>query len=106
MPLYLLLWLLAVIVTKSGFALFEHHTIGVDKIVRSLLFLPKWGGDGTVTMPVLFVGWTLNYEMMFYVGFAACLLLPAADMRLWFGCAGIVALWLGAMVSDNAYLLY
>jgi len=34
--------------------------------VFSILFLPYIAADGSMT-PVLFPGWTLNYEMMFYV---------------------------------------
>lgn len=105
-PLYWVLTLFAVAITQFGISLFGHTSISAEHIIRSLLFLPQWGADGRSTVPVLFVGWTLNYEMMFYAGFAACLLLPTAEMRLWAGCAGIAALWLAALVSDNAYLVY
>lgn len=43
-------------------------------LVRSLFFVPYVRGDGAM-MPLLFLGWTLNYEMLFYVIFAAALLL-------------------------------
>lgn len=39
----------------------------------SLLFVPFYKESGT-TNPILFVGWTLNYEMYFYVVLALCLL--------------------------------
>ena len=38
---------------------------------RSLLILPKWGTDW---WPIIFPGWTLNYEALFYVAFGLCLL--------------------------------
>ena len=38
-------------------------------LLASLLFIPFQRGDGTVR-PVVFVGWTLNFEMAFYVLFA------------------------------------
>ncbi|UAK24426.1 acyltransferase family protein [Sphingomonas nostoxanthinifaciens] len=41
-------------------------------LVRSLLFIPFRKVNGLV-QPVLFVGWTLNYEMFFYLLFAAAL---------------------------------
>lgn len=45
-------------------------------LIKSLLFIPYARIDGTV-QPVLFLGWTLNFEAFFYVLFAFGLLLPA-----------------------------
>jgi len=42
--------------------------------IASFLFLPSFDGAGLVR-PVLHVGWTLSYEMLFYVIFAAALFL-------------------------------
>jgi exopolysaccharide production protein ExoZ len=44
-------------------------------LLRSLFFLPYVNAQG-VMLPVLPLGWTLNYEMFFYAAFAAFLLLP------------------------------
>ncbi len=44
-------------------------------LVRSLMFIPFDKGQGRI-QPVLFLGWTLNYEMFFYLVFALSLLLP------------------------------
>lgn len=46
------------------------------QIVGSYLFWPMVSTQDVV-QPVYSLGWTLNYEMLFYVLFAACLLLPA-----------------------------
>jgi exopolysaccharide production protein ExoZ len=43
-------------------------------LARSLLFIPYVRADG-VMMPLLFLGWTLNYEMLFYVIFAMALMI-------------------------------
>lgn len=54
-------------------------SVGVDHLVRSLLFLPAnvtQPGNPFLPSPVLGVGWTLNLEMYFYVIFAIGLLLP------------------------------
>ena len=45
------------------------------QLLKSLFFIPFERGDGTVH-PTVFVGWTLNYEMMFYALFALGMLLP------------------------------
>lgn len=47
----------------------------VDGLVESLLFIPFEKYHGQV-QPILFLGWTLNYEMFFYCIFALSLLLP------------------------------
>lgn len=43
---------------EKNFSLFD--------LIKSLLFIP-YGSDGTVSPPVLGVGWTLNYEILFYL---------------------------------------
>lgn len=45
------------------------------EIAASYLFLPYQRVDGLV-QPVFSLGWTLNYEMFFYVLFGLCLALP------------------------------
>lgn len=49
---------------------------GLVQIASSYLFWPSVSTAGLV-QPVYSLGWTLNYEMLFYVLFAAGLLLPA-----------------------------
>ena len=47
-----------------------------ERLVKSWFFIP-YNDDGVLPIhPVLGVGWTLNYEMAFYLVFAACLVLP------------------------------
>ena len=48
---------------------------GVGYIVRSYAFIPAARPDGLLE-PAYGLGWTLNYEMFFYLWFAACLWLP------------------------------
>jgi peptidoglycan/LPS O-acetylase OafA/YrhL len=45
------------------------------ELAKSLTFIPFQKNNGLVA-PVLFVGWTLNYEMFFYLLFALGLALP------------------------------
>lgn len=60
LPLY---WLLTA--TLAGFGGYT-----VTHVAASFLFIP------TSKVPVLYVGWTLNFEMMFYLTFSVFLLLP------------------------------
>ncbi|MCJ2072359.1 acyltransferase [Methylobacterium sp. J-030] len=50
-----------------------------DYLIQSLLFLPF--SRGGYIEPLNSVGWTLNYEMFFYVVFAGLLLVPALGQR-------------------------
>ena len=44
-------------------------------LIKSLLFIPAQNPSGIGLYPLLNVGWTLNYEMAFYLVFAAALFL-------------------------------
>lgn len=62
-------------------------------VLRSLLFLPHRDAVGLIA-PLIVPGWTLNYEMFFYLLFAGGLLAPAA-IRPWMVTAvlaGLVAI--------------
>ena len=71
-------WLLTT-VTVAGLillpGLFNSRSLDWPWIAASYLFIP-WSGPGGAVAPPLGPGWTLNYEMYFYVIFAALLLLP------------------------------
>ena len=61
------------------------------QIAASYAFLPVAGPDGDM-QPIYSLGWTLNYEMFFYLVFAAAIVLP----RTW--AVGTVAFALGTFV--------
>jgi exopolysaccharide production protein ExoZ len=74
-PLY---WIATAVAVGSTYVVpgfFYQSTRDVPIILKSLLFIPQFGVDGGV-FPVLFQGWTLQYEMFFYALFALCLLAP------------------------------
>jgi exopolysaccharide production protein ExoZ len=66
--LYTTLFLALYWVTPSSFRTF---TTDLPHILGSYLFVPYPRPDGLVDAPVVFVGWTLNLEMVFYLVFAA-----------------------------------
>lgn len=57
------------------------------ELLKSLFFIPFVKASG-ITQPLLFIGWSLNYEMFFYVALALGLLLHKR-LGVWIG-AGIV----------------
>jgi len=52
-------------------SLVQNTTADLSDLVRSLLFIPFYKGQEV--QPVLFLGWTLNLEMFFYLAFALSL---------------------------------
>jgi exopolysaccharide production protein ExoZ len=67
------------------------------QVLASFLFLPR-GGEA----PIVNVGWSLNFEMMFYVVFAAALTLPR-HYALICVAAGITALGLTGLSAPYAF---
>jgi len=73
-PLY---WLMTLVVFTGAVLkpdLFNSTTANVGELLKSLLFIPYQKESGQM-YPMLFVGWTLNYEMLFYAVSALALLL-------------------------------
>ncbi|KQP88028.1 acyltransferase [Methylobacterium sp. Leaf117] len=80
-PLY---WLLTIAI--FAIAVLQPQLLGATKaslsnLVNSLAFWPYLRDDGKVA-PLLFLGWTLNYEMMFYAVFALCLFIKDLNLRV------------------------
>jgi len=77
-PLYWLATLAMLAGSLLAPAAFHTLRYSAATVVESLLFIPHWSlafpGNA---WPVLVPGWTLNYEMFFYVLFALSLALPA-----------------------------
>ena len=66
-------------------------------VVASFLMLPQ---DGP---PLLLVGWTLVYEMYFYLIFAAGILLPRSLMPFFLGFWGILTALAGLLAQTNPF---
>jgi exopolysaccharide production protein ExoZ len=76
-PLYWLVTLGLALIALAGLKPIGIVELRPDYVVQSLLFLPF--SRGGYVEPLNSVGWTLNYEMFFYAGFAALLLV--SDLR-------------------------
>lgn len=70
-------WIVTSIMVLGAMAgLFPNLVLDAPHVIGSYLFMPVPSPNGGALWPVLVQGWTLNYEMFFYVAFAATLLLP------------------------------
>jgi peptidoglycan/LPS O-acetylase OafA/YrhL len=87
---------LAVMVLAGEFVL--HARFSLLTTVMSYLFLPTRNSDGNL-FPLLGVGWTLNFEMLFYLLFAVALFLRVSVFRF----VGVVLFLLaaGALFRKN-----
>lgn len=74
-PLYWLLTSVAVAVMLIAPQLLQTTRFGAFHVIASYLFLMVHNPSGLIE-PVLTVGWTLNYEMLYYVIFGLTLVLP------------------------------
>jgi len=108
-PLYWLLTTLLVVGALVAPKLFPNLRIDLPFVAGSYLFVPMRppGATGADPIwPVLVQGWTLNYEMFFYVLFSVCLFLrPSlrlAALSLTLLCCVIAGLFYG---GSNALVL-
>jgi len=82
-PLYWLLTTLLVILALAAPHLFRTIVVSPGSYVLSLLFIPFHNaGQEQALVPLLVVGWTLNYEMFFYALFALALWLRRERLAL------------------------
>lgn len=89
-PLY---W--AVTLVAAGLAIFVPGAfpamqVTAEALIKSLFFVPYRDPQGLIA-PLIVPGWTLNYEMFFYVLFAAGLLAPPR-LRPWLVTGALAAL--------------
>ncbi|MEQ9505710.1 MAG: acyltransferase [Hyphomonas sp.] len=103
-PLYWFATVLAVILALARPWTFTNADISVESILASFMFIPAENLEG-VLMPVLFVGWTLNFEMAFYVCFALSLLAPVRARPLLLSVM-IVGGMLAAMAFGNGVITF
>ncbi|ASQ46451.1 acyltransferase family protein [Legionella clemsonensis] len=74
-------------------------------LLKSLLFLPAKNPSGIGFFPLLTVGWTLNYEMVFYLIFAFTLLFPF-KFRLVATTVGLLLLIFVTHKAGHDFLFY
>ena len=69
-PLYWAATTLFLLITLTARSVVTEGAGSLANILMSYAFLPSRGADGAI-QPIYSLGWTLNYEMFFYVVFAA-----------------------------------
>jgi len=99
LPLYYLLTFGVFAIALLAPQLLNSTTANPEHLAKSLLFIPYEGADGLV-QPLLFLGWTLNYEMFFYLIFSLSILAGRHRVLL---CTSVIFVLLAAgLVTDTA----
>jgi exopolysaccharide production protein ExoZ len=89
-PLYWAVTLVTAAVAVLIPGAFPTMQVTLEAVLKSLLFVPHRDPHGLIA-PLIVPGWTLNYEMFFYLIFAAGLLAPTR-LRPWLVSAALLAL--------------
>ena len=76
-PLYWALTSITVLVMLAAPTLVQSGKLDLQHVITSYLFVASQHPVTQLMEPILVPGWTLNYEMFFYVVFALCLPLRA-----------------------------
>jgi exopolysaccharide production protein ExoZ len=101
-PLYWFYTVLKIVMVLALPALALRTRLEPDHILASFFFVPytsPWG----IVQPVLPVGWTLNFEMLFYALFAIAIALNF--QRLLFCCAAFGVLYIAAHLTADVTVL-
>ena len=103
-PLYYLFTTLMVITLLVLPDAAKETMLDPKQILSSYGFVPYERHDGRVA-PVLSLGWTLNYEMLFYALFAVCLALPYRHLTITSMLIGLGAIG-GLVAFESAQLTF
>ncbi len=82
-PIYWLLTIISATIALVVPHLLKSTVFDIEHLIYSLLFIPHLNpaSNGDITSPVIIPGWTLNFEMFFYLVFALCLFIKPLISR-------------------------
>ena len=102
-PLY---WIATAVMVAGGLAgLFPSMRLDAFHVFGSFAFIPHFSPSDGGLWPVLVQGWTLNYEMFFYVLFAAFLSLSSGRRLAVMACLFVGLVGLGLLFAPESAAL-
>ncbi|EXS72005.1 hypothetical protein BF95_10715 [Sphingobium sp. Ant17] len=106
-PLYWAVIFITALLSLILPTIFRTTEFSLPLIIKSMLFIPYYSpGDGTIT-PFVKLGWTLNFEMFFYVCFAVTYALTGSARAILLSVFFISLVLLGLFInSDNVYFKF
>lgn len=97
-PLYWVFTALFICAASLLPSIVNHSELDPVHIIKSFLFIPAWHPTQAMVLPVYTLGWTLNYEMFFYLVFGLCLFVNNAPSRFICVVTLLVALSIAGLV--------
>ena len=105
-PMYYLLTILVFLVALIAPRLLGSTTASLNELLKSIFFIPFKKSSGEI-QPVLFLGWTLNYEMFFYTLFAIILTVNSTSKRIIILTISLITLVVfGIIINKNSTALF
>lgn len=102
-PLYWMLTTCLLVVIVFAPNLLSSTTLNFTNFLKSLFFIPYFK-ESHLIQPFLFVGWTLNYEMLFYLCITSGLMLSSRHYLL-IAISALVLIYLTlGVLADNSLL--
>jgi peptidoglycan/LPS O-acetylase OafA/YrhL len=92
-PLYYIATFLVIFVVLLFPSLIHGTKITLEKIIKSLSFIP-YKDELKENLPILGQGWTLRFEMFFYMTMALCLLIIKNKKHLAIFCSSVLVIFL------------
>ena len=102
-PPYILLTIVIYLLVVYVPSAFPHVLPNLPHFMQSVLFIPHTDPSGTA-FPLIIPGWTLNYEMFFYLVFAGGLAAPA-PIRIWIYTAVFGILVLIGLATHSSFAI-
>lgn len=103
-PIYWLLTLSVFTLALLAPSLLNNTTADPVHLLKSLFFVP-FDKNGSGLFPVLFVGWTLNYEMFFYLVFGLSMMISHKYREL-LASAALALIFVGAQFFPQDSVVY
>ena len=97
-PMYLLVTIVMVFTAVFFPGMIKNNEVSVSGFIKSILFIPGPENNG---LPVLDQGWTLNYEMLFYVIMFLCVLFVKNKRYLTASCVLILVFIMAVLQFGN-----
>ena len=102
-PLYWLLTLGVFVLAIFVPEVLNNTTANVDHLIKSLFFIP-FDKNGTGHFPILFLGWTLNFEVIFYFLFFLSLVFFKENRMIACSIFIIIFLLLNKIFSEKNFI--
>lgn len=100
-PLYWFYTLLILIIALTFPSLLKGTEIDFTHVVQSFLFIPAYHpAQKDMLWPLLIPGWTLNFEMFFYIIFGALLAVKSSGLRIVFLTIALTSLVFYGLVTE------